>query len=68
MPVARERGTCGNTDMPSAPLGLIRKDLKMAERNAVKLTRGQRESSCIYNTATAYLLSPFQASGLPIIH
>jgi len=65
---AFERGTCGNRNMSNAPLGLIGKELKMAECNAVKLMRRQRESSCISNTATVYLPYPFQTSGLPIIY
>ena len=65
---AFEKGTCENVYMPNAPLGLTRRELKMAGCNAVKLMRGQRESSCIFNTATVYLLYPFQTSGLPIIY
>ena len=65
---APARGTCGSTHTPNARLGLIRRELKMAGRDAVELMRGQRESSCIWNTAPVYLLYPFQTSGLPIIY
>lgn len=43
----REGHACGNTYMPNVHGGLIRRELQMAECNAVKLMIGQRESSCI---------------------